>query len=390
MEENKETTIVPEDNAVNEETNKPLSRKEKRLQKLKERLFNEKDIKYQGPLSYRALRIIAWLAILFGQIAFLNALATQTMSWNPLGNTAQGVFTFISSLSTPLFIVASFGLVLNRKRPYWAFIASYGMAFLGIGLGVCFVYLRYINGLFVKIGLDESIVLDLTTSLLSQRVQVNVFADLFAFSVFNFFINYSPKKVFVNKKLIIFRLFAIIPFAFVIASYVLNILSGTGAMNLSFFVYPFLATRSPIIFLIFVLVSLWTKNRERLFLRLGATKEEYRKYLLTNRNSLSFSIVLSIIILISVVLELLLFIVLLIVDSVALHIQTEEFLAMLSVYGVGQSLTLVVAIPILFLYSYTRTHQNTMFDVVIPIVGIGACAVVYVEGLYQFIVQLIG
>jgi hypothetical protein len=34
MEENKETAIVPEENAVNEETNKPLSRKEKRLQKL--------------------------------------------------------------------------------------------------------------------------------------------------------------------------------------------------------------------------------------------------------------------------------------------------------------------------------------------------------------------
>ena len=376
--------------AIDDEANKPLTKKEKRRDKIKRRLLKEEDIKYQGPLSYCALRIIAWFTIALGQIAFLNALGQHLFSWNPLGDTLQGLFSIIASLSTPLFIVASFGLVLNRKRPYWVFIATYGMAFLGIGLGVSFVYFRYINGLFIKIGLDQTFLLGLVTNLIQEKIQVNVFADLFAFSLFNFFVNYSPKKVFVNKKLIIFRLFAILPIAFILASYVIKILSGTAGLNLSFYFYPFLATRSPVIFLIFVIASLWTKNRERIFLRLGASKEEYQRFLLTNRNSLSFSISLSLIILISVVLDIILFIVLFFVYAIAENMPTDLFIDTISLYEVGQSITLLLAIPILFLYSYTRTHKNSIFDVVIPIAGVGLCALVYIEGLYQFIVKLIG
>ena len=46
--------------AVNKKTVE-LSRKQKRLEKLKKQIFRDKDIKYVGPLSYRYLRIIAWL-----------------------------------------------------------------------------------------------------------------------------------------------------------------------------------------------------------------------------------------------------------------------------------------------------------------------------------------
>ena len=54
-----------------------LERKEARRERLRKKYFKENDIKYQGPLSYRFLRIFAWIAIAIGQVALLNSLATS-------------------------------------------------------------------------------------------------------------------------------------------------------------------------------------------------------------------------------------------------------------------------------------------------------------------------
>jgi hypothetical protein len=369
------------------EKKKHLTRSEKReirKQKLKNRLIRPDDIKYQGPISYRVLRIIAWVLIALGQLAFLNGVSDSLIQWNPLGDTLEGFFSFLASIATPLFIVASFGLVLNRKRSYSAFITIYGAGFFAIGLGVCFFYLRYINGLFVQLGIDQAQMSELTTDLLAKRVQVNVFADLFAFSLFNFFLNYSPNKVFTGKKLFIFRLFMIFPLAFVVTSYVLKVLASFGSLTLPFYFYPFFATRNPIIFLVFALASLWIKNRERLFLKLGASKEEYQKYLLTKRNSLSFSINLSLFVILAAVLEA---IIILVVGFI--HIaEFDNIVPILDNYQLGQAISMVVAIPILFLYSYTREHKNTLIDIFIPIGGIALCGFVYIEYIFQLILKL--
>lgn len=369
------------------EKKKHLTRSEKReirKQKLKNRLIRPDDIKYQGPISYRVLRIIAWVLIAIGQLAFLNGVSDSLIQWNPLGDTVEGLFSFLASIATPLFIVASFGLVLNRKRSYSAFITIYGAGFFAIGLGVCFFYLRYINGLFVQLGIDQTQMSELTTDLLAKRVQVNVFADLFAFSLFNFFLNYSPNKVFTGKKLIIFRLFMIFPLAFVVTSYVLKVLASFGSLTLPFYFYPFFAARNPIIFLVFALASLWIKNRERLFLKLGASKEEYQKYLLTKRNSLSFSINLSLFVILAAVLEA---IIIIVVGFI--HIaEFDNIVPILDNYQLGQAISMVVAIPILFLYSYTREHKNTLIDIFIPIGGIALCGFVYIEYIFQLILKL--
>ena len=55
-----------------EQVQEKLTRKEKRRLKLKHKLLNPVDIKYQGPLSYRALRIIAWVCFALGQIVIIN------------------------------------------------------------------------------------------------------------------------------------------------------------------------------------------------------------------------------------------------------------------------------------------------------------------------------
>ena len=371
---------------VEQQDEHKLTHKEKRYERIRNRLFKEKDIKYEGPFSYRVLRIFAWICLALSQVALLNSIATTLFHYNQLGETASTIIGLFASLSTPFFIIASFGLILSGRRDVRDFMLIYGVAYFGMGLGFVVFYLRYINGLFVKLGLEQSIFQIFLESFLADKVQVNVFADLFAFALFHFFVNFTPKKIFKGKSLIIFRLFSIIPLAFVIASYVFKILGGLGKLDIPFYIYPFFTTKSPIVYFVFVVASLWIKNRERWFLKLGASRKDYQKFLNTNRNSLSLSIHLSLIIVVSFLFDFILGIVLF-----AIYRSNEEMSGIVNnIFENGQTLGLLLIIPFLFLYSYKRKHKDARIDIAIPICGIALMVVVYVEGIYQLILNILG
>ena len=376
---------------IQEEQKVKLTHKEKRYARIRKKLFKENDIHYVGPLSYRALRIFAWICLAVGQVVFLNSVGITLLHWNQLGNVGSSICGTIAALSTPLFIIASFGLVLSGSRSIRDFMLIYGIAYIGIGVAFILFYLRYINGLFVKMGLDQTPFPVLVEGFLSEKVQVNVFADLFAFALFHFFMNFTPKKVFKGKTLIIFRLFAILPLAFVFTSYILKILTATKAINMPFYIYPFLTTKSPVVYFVFLIASLWIKNRERWFLKLGATREEYQEFLKTRRNSLSLSIHLSLIILTSLIFDLFLFFFAIIhLAYRKVPIDNSFFDILMDTYGVGQSFALLLAIPFILLYSYQRKHLDSRIDIAIPICGIALIVIVYVEGVYQFIINFLG
>lgn len=364
------------------------SAKTKKTNRLKDRLLSSKDIKYLGPFSYRFLRIFAWISLLVGNLGLINSFSTTIFQNNELGTVGTAIVDLFSPLAIPLFIIATFGLILNGNKSMINNLITYGGAFFGIGLGFTIFYYRYIEGVVVLAGFSVS-VLDIFVGFIRDKVNVNVFADLFAFALFHFFVNYSPKKCFKGKSVVIFRLGALIPVAYIICSYVIKILSGEYGIVFPFFVYPFLATKSPFMSFMFMMVSLWIKNRERLFLKLGATKEEYQHYLLTRRSSLSFAVHLSLLIIVFAIIESLFF---LIIETVYKTIGGAEFGGLeyiSSVYGLRHCSSLVLAIPLIFLYSYNRVEKSPIIDMVIPIIGVSAIAALYVESVYQFIVTLL-
>ena len=376
-----------EEKKPSKRSEKKAARKGKKVAKLKKRFFKPNDIKYQGPLSYRYLRIFAWIALAAGQILVFNTVSNALFKVDAINKLWQGILGVASNLSTPFFIIASFGIILSNQKRYRNILLTYGVAFLGMGLGICLFYYRYINGVLVKMGLGETFAIDLIQSFLGSKVQVNVFADLFAFALFHFFLNYTPEKHFKGKKIYILRAFLAIPVSFVIASYVLRIKIALAFDSMPFYIYPFLTTKAPLIFMVFCLASLWIKNRERIFIKLGATKTEYEKYLTTKRNSLAFSIQLSLIFLSTLLLEGTLFVILFIIYAGIKGYPAEMFSMVLEAYGVGDSLNLLFTIPFVLLYSYTRKHKEGPIDVVIPIAGIGLIAFVYIEGIYQLIIR---
>jgi hypothetical protein len=122
---------------------------------------------------------------------------------------------------------------------------------------------------------------------------------------------------------------------------------------------------------------------------LGASKEQYNEYLKTKRNSLHVSINLTIIILVSILFDVLLLIIAVIYFTAA-NLPVEKFGDIaIDTFGVGQASIMLLAIPFIFLYSYKRKHKDTRIDLLIPIVGIALIVLVYVEGIYQFILEFL-
>ena len=368
--------------------NESLKRKRIYFEQKLNKLYNPVDIKYRGPLSSRYLSLLAWIAIAFGQINIVNSIFVAIFDFSMLSNFFNVIFSFIYVISTPLFIIASYGRTLSGNGSYLDFFISKGLSYFGIGIAVGIFYLRYLRGLLRRVEGDEMLP-ELMNNIIIERVNINIFADIFVLGLFHFFVNYNPKVYFQGKKIIIFRSLCIIPILYIIISNILIILSGTTKFILPFYIYPFITVRSPSVCLIFICTSLWIKNRERTFLKLGSTKKEYKKFILTNRNSLSYSIFLSSVIVIFCVIE---FIVMMIFCGYQKSVNNANDIqidALTKLYGFGECFSLIISIPFIMLYSYTKTHENKMYDVAIPFIGIGISFFIYIEGIYQILTHFI-
>ena len=164
-----------------------------------------------------------------------------------------------------------------------------------------------------------------------------------------------------------------IPLTFALGSYIITVLVRFEFLELPFEVYPFLATKSPLIYLVFICMSLWIKNRERIYVKLGASQKEYVGFLKTNKNSLSFSIHVCF-----------LFVVVALIDLILGAIVPNA-----TNYSLGQGIVLFLAVPFVLLFSYNKSHKDKNIDLLIPFAGIILLLLAYAEGIYQVVMSVI-
>lgn len=381
IEDNKEKLKPLKEEIKEIKHNKNLKRREKRKLIIKTKLLYPEDIKYRGIFSYRHLRIIAWITLAIGQLSFIFSVGSAIAGQEMAPGWVIYAISIISSLTTPIFAMATFATILNKNKSYKSILIFYIVMFIAIGLGIIIIYERYVSTIFKLMYEDTDKAASVAAGdLLGAKVRLNIFSDLLIIALVNFFITYVPQKFFQNKKIYLFRSFAILPILYAIASYTLSVLNSFGTISLPFEIYPFLTTKPPVIYLIFITIILWMKHRERLFGKLNISKDEYDKFLKTNRNSLSFSIIVCIIIaLISIIDFLSIIIFAMITRDVELVIQLAF------VFNFGDSIFLFLAIPIMLLFSYTRTYKDTKMDLIIPMIGIGLVVLTYLEGIKQII-----
>ena len=357
----------------------------------------ENDIKFHGPLSYRYLRIAGWLFLFISQLSVIFGLANSLK----VGNFNSFLITFFSSfgdLVTPLFLFAAFAQVLTAKDGYRKLLFTYGLGAIGVFLLFLIVYFHFALTLLHSVTgswKDAYSTAETFFSIFSSSgvVAFNIFIDLILCTLVTFFLNYRPTHHFQDKKIYIFRCFVAFPIIYELASIILKLLAASSIINIPPLVMPLLTTKPPVAFFIFLVLALFVKNREKYYIKHGKTHEEYKEFLHTNVNKLHFSLFLISVVIAAVVLD----VVLLVVISAFRLIPYSEmepealsnkaFGLFQNTYemGFGKCVPMLVIIPLLIFFDYTKTHKNKLVDVIIPVAGISLIILLYIEGMFQLL-----
>ena len=174
-------------------------------------MTSEQDIRYLGPLSYRAFKLLGWICIILSQVVVLLMLESKldpTMTEilvKPIATLSS-----LSSLALPFLLIANFALILNHSEGYASQIRKYAiLAVLVLALSVL-LYSRYIVGTAAIVTEDRAAAKALIEKVFHESSKegffsFNLFIDLLLCSLLMCFLNHRPKKVFTGKKLWIFR-----------------------------------------------------------------------------------------------------------------------------------------------------------------------------------------
>ncbi|MCR4912055.1 MAG: hypothetical protein K5925_06050 [Bacilli bacterium] len=397
---NEEVKEETTEEVVEESSEEPKKTKKKFFKR--KRLIDytaETDIKYRPPLSYRHFRIFGWLCLLI-QLLFGTIATGFGMANDPSFVTRIDAFSNVSSifgsLMAPFFLFATFSVLFNAKDGYKKLFITYGGLSLLIIVLYYIIYYHFITGIFNAIGVEQETV-DALFMLFSKLgfLAINFFVDLFLCTLFAFFVNYVPKKMFKGKKIYIFRCFAIFPVLYEMISLVLKALASESIVTLPMALFPFLTSKPFATFFIFVILALIFKGRERHFIKHGKTKEEYRAFLNTNANIFHFgrtsAILCLIVSLIDIVLALFLSAVVVVTryGAEAPAEAINEAIKVVTGWGIGGAAPLLLFAPVLLLFNYKKTYKKPLYDTIIPVASLGFIMIVMLETIFQLTLFII-
>ncbi|MBR4576746.1 MAG: hypothetical protein IKO25_06030 [Clostridia bacterium] len=354
------------------------------------------DIRYRGPLSYQHFQMLGWLCIVLSVIpAMIQIGARMDEGLKNSTEDLQNVLAYVASLSLPFLLIANFSKILNNAEGFKKQLIRNGAAALGIFAVSAGMFSRYVVGAAGKLVSDPEDVLPVMTSMFRSAnkngfIAFNLFIDLFLCTLFMYFLNARPKRVLTGKKVIILRVLALLPLACEAASWIIKWKSARGSITLPFWAFPLLTVKPPITFAVFVILALHMKTREMRFRRHGRSHEEYLAFLQTRRNSLHFSIYLSVILVLAAVADFIILLVLMgrqagSLDTLVNDMSERfmEFSQAAIAVGFGESVPLLFVAPVMLLFSYTRIPKNKMISTLIPVAGIVLIVLVVLEGIYQ-------
>ena len=356
------------------------------------------DIKYKGVFSFQSFQVLGWICI---TVAVVMALMKVAVRVNP--DDAQrflgiaDVISYIAEMSLPFLLMANFARILNNSEGYKKQLLRNGGAAAGIALVFLIFFNRYIVG---TVGLLLEDASDANNLVMTSFYGVNkrgffafnIFIDLLLCTLFMYFMNARPKRVFTGKKILIFRAFAILPVAYEVVSLLLKGLSAAGQVRIPSWGFPLLSVKPPMTFIVFMMLAIYIKTREWRYCRHGKTHEEYQEFLKTNRNAWNFSVFTAVILFVAGVIDLIIFIVMVLnqggsAEGVNALVESETAIKNTVAYsvGFGKSLILMIFAPIVLLFNYTKIPKNKTVGMLIPVAGIALIALIVVQGAYQLI-----
>ena len=355
----------------------------------------ENDITYEAPLSYRHLRIIAWVFFIIATIGTVLSIGTSVNPHLANYESLASVFKSGQTIMSSLFLIAIFAVVLTAKDGYRRLILMYGGLTVLVYVAFVLIHQHYFVGLVNAILGDQAAANTWVNQFLSAVAKdgylaFNIFIDLFLCTLVTFFINYHPKKYFQGKKLIIFRLFALLPILYEVGMIIVKSCAHQGIFTMSPFVYPLLPTKAPIAFIVFIVMALFIKGEQRRYVKGDKTIKDYHEFQKTNVHRLRFSFSLAIVILIASIVDILVVLLSALFTAIVSTGSEEEIImavannsSMLYAIGFGKTFPMIFIIPLVLFFDYRKTYKNTLPDMIIPAVGIALVALTFLEGGFE-------
>lgn len=359
---------------------KQLKREKKALAK-NLTLYIENDIKYKGPLGIIHMRAFAWFFILVAQLALIFNFCANHYS-NHTYVVLSYICSFFGGLSLPCFLLASFGFILQNRKQFGKIVLGYFILTIGIAVAFYIVYFHYGVGIFYKFSeVDYNTVVEefdkFVLEIFGQYLDFNVFLDLFLCSLFVYFLAGTPKKLFQGKKIIYFRLLALLPILYELAMMILKSLDSFNVLTLPAAIYPFLPTKAPLMFVAFIVITFSEYFRSKRFFNLGGTEEEHHEFFKTNKNSFLFARTTAITFAVCGLIDFITLIIFYYADS--------SLLPIIRSLKIGNSIDFLLLSPFVMLFSYNRIHKASRADILVPLIGIGAIVFAFVETFFQII-----
>ena len=279
-------------------------------------------------------------------------------------------------------LLANFSHILSAKQEFKILLLKFGGLSMLMGIAMLVIYGHYFMGLagaaeHLTLRLGERFLLFIRNHVFKNGyLAYNVFVDLFLCTLFMFFLTYHFRRPVRRGWIICFRLLSILPVAYELVCIVLKTMCKNGSITLPLYVSPFLTTKPPMMFAAFIVLALFIKRRELIFLKNGRSYEEYGHFLETNANSLHFSVCAFVTFIVAAVIDMLFlaFIVFRtsqgLMAAIEISDQAPENSEMMTnmltrlinageAAGIGESVELFFIAPLVLLYSYTRRHRNT-------------------------------
>ena len=299
------------------------------------------------------------------------------------------IISIFAELALPFLLIANIAVILNNTEDIrqqllrnFIFLVLFGALFLlvfyhyGVGLVAIFTRNRPEALTAIKTALTDD----------GGRKYIcfNIFVDLFLCALFTFFLFYKPVRPVKKWVLILFRLSALLPMAYEAFTIYIKYLALEKVLVIPVWAYPLLPVKPPMTYVLFVVLALATRIREYRHEKHGYT-------MMTNRDSLHFSIVASITSLIAGLVDFLIFILFVFKEMLVTGVdavQVETFQPVILTLGFGDSIGLILLAPILMFFSYNRESRNKTFIALIPVVGVFLIILVYLQGTYQLLNQL--
>ncbi len=307
-------------------------------------------------LGYTAVKYIGLLFMTISQIA--GFFAVRHILANPVSD-GDSLLEFLNViknfgvLTMPLLLVAMTSSIINKDEKIGRVVVKNLVCTVLFYIAEVLVFLFYIvptvNQLIKDFAMMEFDSAQILVDMLGEFSNVNIFIDLFLCSLIYMFFVYKPKRD--KIPLALWRLFTLLPVAFIVASFAVNGLVKQGALSVNFYVGALLPHKKIVTYVFFFVTLIFVKYKPQLY---SAAKNHryanYDDYISSNSAAYHHNAFLIFLILILSLIDF-----------------GISYIPNIASWGIGNSYFLFAAVPFLLFFDYRREPKRKIAVKLVPL-----------------------